>query len=378
MGTAPTATITVANVAPVVTLEANVVLNEGDTLGRAGSFTDPGDDTHTAVVNYGDGSGSQALLLNGDKTFMLNHLFSASGAYTATVTITDSDGAAGNRSLAVTVNNLAPGIAAVTNTGPITAGTSATITVLATDPGGLSDPLEYSFDCNNDGVYELGPQAANLSTCAFPLPGRFTVAVRVNDPDGGAAVGTTVVIVGPYQVFLPVVLNGSSAAPDIVVEDIQASASSLAVVLRNQGAASVNEPFWVDLYVDPDPPPGGVNQIWSDGRSSRGAVWAVSLSALPLVPGEVLTLTVGGPYYQPVFSNVAGDYPVGTQLYVQADSANAGSTYGAVLEAHEWYRQPYNNISSITLDSPLSLSAVSDGGDAESDPLPSRPLTSPG
>ena len=34
----------------------------------------------------------------------------------------------------------------------------------------------------------------------------------------------------------------------------------------------------------------------------------------------------------------------GTKIYVQVDSANSDTTYGAILETHEQSGQPYNNI----------------------------------
>src|SRR3712207_7799213 len=42
------------------------------------------------------------------------------------------------------------------NNGPVGEGLAATVTVEATDPGGPGDILTYSFDCNNDGTYDLG------------------------------------------------------------------------------------------------------------------------------------------------------------------------------------------------------------------------------
>ena len=53
-----TITVTVSNVAPTVDAGAATgTVAEGSTFTRSGSFTDPGADTWTATVNYGDGSG---------------------------------------------------------------------------------------------------------------------------------------------------------------------------------------------------------------------------------------------------------------------------------------------------------------------------------
>ena len=49
--------------------DATVVV--GQTFTRSGSFTDPGADTWTATVNYGDGTGANPLTLAAAKTFAL-------------------------------------------------------------------------------------------------------------------------------------------------------------------------------------------------------------------------------------------------------------------------------------------------------------------
>ena len=61
----------------------------------------------------------------------------------------------------------------------------------------------------------------------------------------------------------------------------------------NQGDAYVTDEFWVDVYINPDPAPTAVNQIWED-LADEGLVWGVTAGALPLAPGEAITLTVGG------------------------------------------------------------------------------------
>ena len=65
-----TTNITVNNVAPTVNAGGDATVNEGSAFAQSGSFTDPGADTWTATVDYGDGSGVQSLALVG-KTFGL-------------------------------------------------------------------------------------------------------------------------------------------------------------------------------------------------------------------------------------------------------------------------------------------------------------------
>ncbi len=98
-----TATAMVNNVAPSVLAFSGASLVAGETYASNGSFTDPGSDTWTATVNYGDGSGVSALSLNADKTFALSHLYSAAGTYTVTVVVTDDDTGTNTRTATVTV-----------------------------------------------------------------------------------------------------------------------------------------------------------------------------------------------------------------------------------------------------------------------------------
>jgi len=148
-------------------------------------------------------------------------------------------------------------------------------------------------------------------------------------------------------IYLPLILNRHTLpTPDLVVERIAATRNSVEVVIRNQGDAPVlpTEPFWVDLYVNPHPTPMGVNQTWQS-LCSEGMVWGVTEPALPLEPGGTLTLTIDDAYYWPVHSNFSGSFLAGARIYVQVDSANTDTTYGAVLESHEIAGGPYNNIS---------------------------------
>ena len=103
LSAARTFSIMVNNVAPTVQLGAGATLAQGGTFSRVGSFTDPGADTWTARVDYGDGTGWQPLALNADKTFALNHAYARAGTYTLTVLVADQDGGEGRASVVVSI-----------------------------------------------------------------------------------------------------------------------------------------------------------------------------------------------------------------------------------------------------------------------------------
>jgi hypothetical protein len=94
-GNSTTLTVEVDNVAPAVFAGDDVTLAVGDTLVRSGYFVDPGAETWTATVDYGDGSGAQPLPLNDDMTFDLQNTYKAEGTYQVVVTVTDSSGDSG-------------------------------------------------------------------------------------------------------------------------------------------------------------------------------------------------------------------------------------------------------------------------------------------
>jgi hypothetical protein len=76
-----------------------------------------------------------------------------------------------------------------------------------------------------------------------------------------------------------------------------------------------------------------VNKRWPD-IASQGAVWGIDGAALPLDPGETLTLTTGDAYYFPQFSS-SPPLPVGANVFALADSVDFSTTYGSVQESDE-------------------------------------------
>jgi autotransporter-associated beta strand protein len=104
LGNTATMAVTVLNVPPDVAAGPDVHLHSGDVLNRQGSFSDPGADTWTATVDYGDGSVPQELKLGPDKRFHLHHKYQAAGPYTVTVNVVDDDGGVGTASFQVIVD----------------------------------------------------------------------------------------------------------------------------------------------------------------------------------------------------------------------------------------------------------------------------------
>lgn len=192
------ATATIANVNPTVDAGADISIDEGDTFVRSGSFTDPGADTWSATVDYGDGTGTNALTLNG-VDFNLSHTYADDGTFAVTVKITDDDAGEGAGTVTITVNNLAPTVDAGADATLVEGDTFVRFGAF-TDPG-LLDTWSATVDYG-DGT---GTQVLALNGTGFDLnhpyadAGIFTVTVTVTDDDGGEGLAFATVTVLSLQ-----------------------------------------------------------------------------------------------------------------------------------------------------------------------------------
>ena len=290
----------------------------------------------------------------------------------------------------------------ISNNGPSIA-TNVTLTdgvPVSTTFRSVASPAGWSCPATPS-VGGTGNVICTKPSLAASTPSTFTVAVQVDagTPSGTviantATVGsdtadpttpntaTAVTTVSLYKLYLPTVIRNYAVAPDLIVSSLVVTSTGVQVVIKNQGDAPITkvitQEFWVDLYVNPTPPPTGVNQIWKDGRSTHGIVWGVTTDALPLAPGGTITLTFGGEYYRSDLSDMAWPLPVGTLIYAQVDSANTLTNYGAVLENHEITGGTYNNITHTTsiagvMGETLQAPVTDDRPSDFSDHLPPRP-----
>jgi len=79
-----TTTVQIQNTAPAVEAGQDLTAETGETVSFTGSFTDPGEDTHTVIWAFGDGDTASTL--------ETSHVYDSPGQYTATLTVTDDDG----------------------------------------------------------------------------------------------------------------------------------------------------------------------------------------------------------------------------------------------------------------------------------------------
>ena len=205
------ATVTVNNVAPVVSFTGDTIIDEGSSFSGSGTFSDPGTDTWTATVDYGDGSGAQPLPLAPDKTFNLSHIYADDGDFTVTVTVYDDDLGSHSDTFTVEVVNVNPTLDAGPDLTGIDEGTfialgPATFTDPGFDnpPGGTSEDFTATINWGDGTVEPAGditvtetPGSEGVLTTgtinaahAYADDGLYTVTVTVEDDNGGIATDT--------------------------------------------------------------------------------------------------------------------------------------------------------------------------------------------
>jgi PKD repeat protein len=236
----------------------------------------------------------------------------------------------------------------------------------ATITAGSNVTFTWDFGDGNQGS---GP----ITSHTYPAAGTYTATVTATNGLGSESAQTLVTVTNGVggetatDLFLPLLMVAEPPVyPDLIVESIQTGEGGLAVIIRNVGDAPVTSAFWVDLYVDPNPAPNQVNQIWGD-LAEQGGVWGVTAQALPLAPGQSLTLQVGDGFYDRSRSRLPDQLPAGSALYAQVDSYNLESGFGAVLERHEAEGGSYNNIlGPVTLAAGVALPPAGERGGADS------------
>jgi hypothetical protein len=223
-----TATVTVDNVLPTVTVNPIPAINELGTTTVSGTITDPGWlDPITATIDFSDGAGPVPLAgtLENDQptatfTFSVNKQYGDDGGFTVTVRGYDDDGSASSSATA-SVANVNP-TAAIDSSGEqvydgvsafvLEKGETLTVPASSSDPG--SDDLTFTWDWG-DGTTSSTKSRVNppaddpllspsvqqridvlaSASHAWATACLFDLGLGVADDDGGSASDSAVVLV---------------------------------------------------------------------------------------------------------------------------------------------------------------------------------------
>jgi PKD repeat protein len=162
--------------------------NEGSAVSFAGSASG-GTGTLSYDWNWGDGTQDTT------GTLTPTHTFGDNGTYTVTLTVTDGANHTASDTAIVTVANVPP-TATLSNNGPVAAGATVTITFsnqYDPSPADMAAGFKYSYDFNNDGVWDVVDSTSASATTSFATAGTYTVKGRIKDKDGGYTDYTTTV-----------------------------------------------------------------------------------------------------------------------------------------------------------------------------------------
>jgi hypothetical protein len=191
--------VTVDDVAPSVQLTAPPI-DEGGEATLQGTITDPGTDSLTFDVDWGDGTVQTGLPVPaGTTSFTRTHTYaddSPSPGYSVKVTVRDDDTKSGASQAGIVVANVAPSVAPV-QVGPAVWGAPVRLRPAWTDPG-LVDTHRVTVDWGDGTVEQVDPATspADLSH-AYGSVGTFHAQVTVTDDDGGVGTRTVDIEVAP-------------------------------------------------------------------------------------------------------------------------------------------------------------------------------------
>jgi hypothetical protein len=244
--------VTVQNALPTVEDLPDQVASEGEWINLSAGFNDPGTlDTHTATIEWGDGSapdvgvvtetpfGPPGSTAGMDGTVTGSHVYADNGLYTVTVCVADDDapGSPVCDTHVVTVTNVAPTVQAGLDQ-VIYEGDTVTLDPATFADPGFDDPVggtEENFTAAIDWGDGTGEPPAGITLAETPgapgvlttgtvqathqylaTPGIYTVTVTVEDDDGGAGSDTLNVIIVPGFLRFCVYADGHN--PGVIID----------------------------------------------------------------------------------------------------------------------------------------------------------------
>ena len=347
--------VTVNNVAPVVTPGDDQTENEGDVVTVDATFTDPSIvDTHTATINWDDGTGDEAVPVvqnPGSGSLSGTHVYADNRVYTVTVTVTDDDGGVGMTYITVTINNVAPVADAGDNWSDVYEGEDIVVDL---EPFGLTDAGTLdthtaTIDWGDDTPIEAGvvnetPYGPPGSTAGMTGEirgthtynaddGEYVVTLTVTDDDGASDSDSMVVVV---QNVAPTVIPG-------LPQTISEGDTALFDGVFTDPAGDADAPFdvcWTfgDVY--------SVGEVSCDFQESLGAVTDHSTPTHLYPENGVFPVTmsvtdkdggIGVEATQVTVLNVAPVVdPVPNQTVDEGDTVNFSATFSdvGVLDTH--------------------------------------------
>jgi PKD repeat protein len=168
---------------------------EGGATALTATFVDPDGETHTASLDWGDGTAPQSLALPaGVTSFSLTHVYQDAGTYNATVMVADSAVSTPPVTVIVSVANVGPTVMAMNlSASSIVELDSVTVDATFADPG-VFDTFRLTMTWGDGTSWSTdlaaGTRVAS-ATHQYLLAGSFGITTTVLDRDNAAGSMTT-------------------------------------------------------------------------------------------------------------------------------------------------------------------------------------------
>lgn len=248
-------TVTVQNVTPQLGPREDVTAVEGEPLVQELSIIDPGADTWSATIDYGDGTALQNLQLT-SRSFELSHVYADNGTYTVQVCIKDDDDAEACESFPLVIQNANPRVTAGDDH-EINEGETISVLAHYSDVG-MVDTHTATIDWDDGNVENVPVSVSGAGSGAVSAEhtykdnGEFKVKVCVVDDDGGK--GCDILLVSASN-LPPVFEAGSDQAaregqavnlPEAVFSDEGASDEHTATIDWGDGTVEAGSVEYTD------------------------------------------------------------------------------------------------------------------------------------
>lgn len=198
--------LTDPNQSPISVSGDDQIVNEGQSVVFDGSLSsDPDNDplSFSWSVDSGICSINDPNIVNPTVTCDDN------GVYNVILVVSDGTETASG-SLVLTVNNVSPTALLTISPTVIFEGESATLSFSNQYDSSSVDTTSgftYSYDCTNDGVFEVSNSTSASYSCSYPTNGMFAARGRIEDKDGGFS-----------DYFISVIVQTASEAVDDLID----------------------------------------------------------------------------------------------------------------------------------------------------------------
>jgi hypothetical protein len=299
---------------------------EGSPVTLSGSAGDAdGDAVSTSWgITFSGGPGT-ACILAGSTTLTPSITCNDNAAVTATLTVSDGVNAPVTSSAAVTIANVAPGVAPLTvPTTPVGTGTTITVSTTFTDAG-TNDTHTASVNWGDSSTSAgtvtetLGAGTVSASH-AYSAAGAYTVTLTVTDDNGGA---TSVIAETPIAVF-SATDDGWTAGAGIVASPSQAYTPTNTSDPNHQGLAGF-------AFVAAQPPTGNAWEGTAFKLHSAGMIFtSVGTAALSFPASNRATYTAAGKVngvsgYSVLVSGTDGGFFFGDKFRIKIWNTSTGA-----------------------------------------------------